>query len=351
MAFDRPPLAKLISQAQADVQSRLPGSDPLLRHSVLGALATTLAGALHGLYGYQGYIAQQVTPATATDCLETLASVWGITRQQPAASSGNADLTGNAGAIVPQGLRLQSSNGVQYQTTESGTFDSHGDITIAVAALDPGTEGNAGAGASLILISPQDGIDTKGYVSIGGLAGGSDLETDERLRQRLLQRIQAPPHGGNRADYETWALDVTGVSDVWIVPLYSGDGTVRVWIAEQDYDGNATASDELVAQVQGAVDAVKPVTAHVTVAAATRQTVDINLTVVPQTAAVQDAVVAELQQLFARDAVPEGVILISRINEAISIAMGESDHTLTSPSDNVQADTGAILTLGTVTFS
>lgn len=351
MAYDRPPLAKLISQAQADVQSRLPGSDPLLRHSVLGAIATTQAGGLHGLYGYQAHIAQQITPATATDYLETLASVWDIARQQPSPASGQADLSGNTGAAVSVGLRLQSSNGAQYETISSGTVDSGGQVSVSVRALDAGVEGNAAAGASLTFISPQADVDTKGYVGIGGLAGGSDLETDERLRQRLLQRIQAPPHGGNKADYEAWALDVTGVSDVWVVPLYGGDGTVRIWIGERDYSGPSLASDELVAQVQAAIDSVKPVTAHVTVAAPTLQPVDIALTLVPETAGVQDAVAAELAQLFARDAAPEGLILISRINESVSIALGESDHTLVSPAGNVQADVGAILTLGEVTFA
>jgi len=47
----------------------------------------------------------------------------------------------------------------------------------------------------------------------------------------------------------------------------------------------------------------------------------------------------------------DGKIKISQINEAISIAAGEEDHVLTTPTGDVQPSQGGLVTLGTPVFS
>ena len=80
MPYDRPTLAELDAQSRADVVSRLPGTDPLLRRSYIGALIRSMAGGLHELYGFQEWIADQAFPDTA-EAAELLrwAAIWGLT--------------------------------------------------------------------------------------------------------------------------------------------------------------------------------------------------------------------------------------------------------------------------------
>ena len=59
------------------------------------------------------------------------------------------------------------------------------------------------------------------------LTGGTDTETDEQLRARILHRIQNPPMGGAAADYVAWALAVPGVTRAWAAPE-QGVGTITV---------------------------------------------------------------------------------------------------------------------------
>jgi len=66
---------------------------------------------------------------------------------------------------------------------------------------------------------------------------------------------------------------------------------------------------------------------------------------------VQAAVEASLRDLIAREAEPGGTLLISRIREAISIAAGESDHVLTSPTTNQTAAAGEIFTMGAIAWA
>jgi uncharacterized phage protein gp47/JayE len=74
-------------------------------------------------------------------------------------------------------------------------------------------------------------------------------------------------------------------------------------------------------------------------------------TLEPDTAKVRYAVLAELAALFIREAVPGRHILISHIREAISVAAGEWDHVLVSPTENLQARPQELLVLGGVEFS
>jgi uncharacterized phage protein gp47/JayE len=62
-------------------------------------------------------------------------------------------------------------------------------------------------------------------------------------------------------------------------------------------------------------------------------------------------VTAELKDLFIRDGSPGGTILISRVREAISIAAGESDHVLISPTVNIVSPAGQLPVVGTITWS
>jgi uncharacterized phage protein gp47/JayE len=79
--------------------------------------------------------------------------------------------------------------------------------------------------------------------------------------------------------------------------------------------------------------------------------VDYTIALTPNTQAVKDAVTAELADLHRREAAPGTIFLLSHIKEAISIAAGETNHVLTVPSADITPATGAIPTLGTITWA
>lgn len=92
-------------------------------------------------------------------------------------------------------------------------------------------------------------------------------------------------------------------------------------------------------------------TADVTVFAPVAVDLDLNITVSPNTAAVKAAVEAELKALLRREAVPGGTLYLSKIREAISIAAGENNNVLNSPTANVTTSTGELLVLGDITWA
>jgi uncharacterized phage protein gp47/JayE len=93
------------------------------------------------------------------------------------------------------------------------------------------------------------------------------------------------------------------------------------------------------------------VTAEVFIVAPVADPLDMNIKLSPSTTTVQNAVRAELADLIDRDSAPAGAILISRLREAVSLAAGENNNQIVSPTADVAHATGHMATLGALTFS
>lgn len=355
MPFARPTLTELIDRVATDIASRLPGmSYSLLRRSLAGALARAEAGAVHSLYGYLDFIARQAIPDTAEDeYLLRWVAIWLPEGRKPAtfASGTNAiQVTGTAGKIVVDGTLFVRADGLQYKSVGDVTLSGATGL-VSVVSLTASSASNTGAGAAMTLFQPVDGISSSAIVVAPGITGGNDQETLPALKARLIRRIQQPPQGGSAADYETWALEVPGVTRAWVKPLYMGAGTVTVFIANDNAVTAPIPDAGTVAAALAYIRSKAPVTAIVDVLAPTALTVNISAKLSPNSTATRNAAAAELADLFQRDAEPGGTIPISKIREAISVANGVADSQVTVPSADVVATAGAIPVLGTITWS
>lgn len=54
------------------------------------------------------------------------------------------------------------------------------------------------------------------------LSAGTEEESDNALRARLLNVIQKPSTSGNRYDYYNWAMECEGVGAAKVFPLANG---------------------------------------------------------------------------------------------------------------------------------
>jgi uncharacterized phage protein gp47/JayE len=349
MPFARPSLPQLVDRAAADIEARLPGAGARLRRTVLGVLARTHAGAVHGLYGHLDWVSRQVIYDTAeAEIMERWASIWGVARLAAAPAAGNVTFTGSDGSVIPAGTLLARADGVEFDT-DAEVIIAAGTATTAVTAVIAGAAGDTLAGSTLGLVAPVAGVNSQATVAAGGLAQGTDAETDDGLRARLIDRIQQPPHGGASFDYVKWAKEVAGVTRAWVYAAELGLGTVTVRFVRDD-DASIIPDAGEVAAVQAYIDALRPVTAQVTVVAPVAVPLDFTIELLPSTQAIKDAVTAELQDLLRREAQPGGTLLLSHIREAVSIAAGETDHVLTVPAANVVSATGNISTFGVITW-
>lgn len=348
MPFTRPDLQTLITRAQADIQSRLPGTQPALRRSLTGIIARMEAGTAHGLYGYLDWLALQLMPDTAdTEHLDRWASIWGQYRKAAGYAEGALTVSGTTGTAIPEGTLFQRADGTQYMTTGEALVGSGGSAAVPVRAMDSGTDGNAPEGTVLSLMSPMTGINTDA-IAEQGLAGGTAEETDAALRQRLLLFIQRTPMGGTLKDYETWALEVPGVTRAFVTAGEMGRGTVTVRFMMDDTYPNGIPQEGDRQAVEEYIETKRPVTADLYVVLPVADPLNLKLSVTPDTASVRNAVTAQVTAAIKRDAVPGGAILLSRLHEAISIAEGEEDHVIHAPTANVTPETGHIVVPGEI---
>lgn len=350
MPFNRPSLATVIDRIASDIASRLPGTGARLRRAMTTILGRAQAGAVHGLYGHQEWIARQILPDTCDeDVLARHAAIWKVPRKAASAATGPVVVTGAAGT-VPAGTALLRGDGVEYITAADATLVA-GTATATVTATTAGAIGDAVANTQLSFVAPIAGINATATVDVAGIGAGADVEDVEAWRARVLARIQQPPKGGTSSDYVEWALEVAGVTRAWVYPNELGLGKVTVRVVTDGAPGGLIPDAPTIAAVQAHIDGERPVTADAIVVAPTDSPLNFTIALTPDTVAIRTAVQAELADLVAREAEPGGTILLSHINEAISIAAGETDHVMTVPAANVVEATGAITTMGVITWA
>ena len=349
MAFSRPTLKELIDRVKTDITSRL-GSGSPLRRSFVNAVSYAVAGCAHLLYGFINWVYKQRFPHLADEenMLEQ-ATFYGIERKQPSFAERDVKFTGTNGAVVPMNTILNRSDGIQFRLLADVTI-SEGIGSGRVIALVIGQEGNTPTGAKLSLLSPISGVNGQAEVLGTNVLNGEDLESPESVLARLLDKVRMPPHGGSENDYKQWALEVAGVTRAFVYPARMGLGTVGVSFL-MDNEEDIIPTSGKVEEVQAYLNERRPVTSEVWVFAPESQTVDFIINLSPNTVAVQQEVENEIRDMFKRIAAPDKVMPISKILESISIAAGEDDHELQSPTGNITPATGKILIPGTFTFN
>lgn len=373
MPFERNTLSELRTQVAADIASALPGTDPLLRYSNLWILGQVLAGMSHLHYGYLDWIAKQAVPYTATDeYLESWAALVGVTRKAASSASGSVTFSGTNGAVIPAGTQLVRSDGTQFTTVGSVNISSGTAIVTATANSDPsgltGVFGNTAIGSTLTLGSPIIGVQSSGTVTTA-FTGGSDLETDDDMRSRMLSAFQNPSQGGSASDYVNWALQVPGVTRAWCVPNGMGSGTVQVYVmldqseaayggfpqgtngvATLETRGAAATGDQLA--VANYIYPLRPVTALVYAVAPTANTVNFTISGLSSASSTVKANVnAAIDSVFLQYGTLAGVVALSYIESAIAAVAGTAGFVITSPSTNISSGSGQIPVRGTTTWT
>lgn len=343
MPFETPTLPALIGRAQSD----LAGSSSLLR-SDSEVLSRVLGAASFARYGHQTYIADQILPDTADeDTLRRMARArLKRDRLEAVAATGPAAFTGAVSALLDAGTLLQRDDGARFRVKATVKLTAAQGVAT-LEALDAGVLGNSEAGTALRLVSPVLGLNDVFTVAAPGLLGGTEQESIETLRGRVIRSYRVVPHGGAQSDYVTWALEVAGVTRAWVVRHWLGPGTVGVFIV-RDGDIDIIPTPEACAAVAAYIEQERPVTAEVYVLPPVEKPVQYQLKVTPDSSAVRRAVEAALIDLHNRESELGEGLLGTHISEAISGASGERDHQILSPAGDVPAVANELLTYGGV---
>ncbi len=354
------PIKKSFEEAYAEIHEDLKQSLDITkpkRFSVASILARALAPQVSLIYLFIDALARAILPDAAVGVfLERWCAIYGIFRKPASRAQGKVVFSGVDGSIIPIGQRLQDISGLEFETQELVQIVD-GTAIVSVISVGQGRDFNIPSSSELTLISPVAGVTSLAIVDQNGFSGGSDIESDSSLRERLLFRLRNPPQGGAAHDYISWALEIPGITRAWVYKQYQGPGTVGVTFV-LDAESNIIPSENSkpFLDLKANLEQKAPLTADVILFPPIAKVINPRVKLIPDNDAVRREVKEELSDLFYREAEAgeaykaDGTILVSKIREAISTAEGEQDHVLESPTSNITVGRGEIAILGDITW-
>lgn len=284
--------------------------------------------------------------------LDLRAAEYGIIRKDGTKATATLTATGTDGAIIPAGTRIITSDGLIFITDNAAEITS-GVAVITATADKSGAAYNVAAGEIVQLFKNIAGVTS--ITNASAAVGGSDDETDDALRQRILLRLQMPATSGNAYHYQLWALEVDGVGAAKVMPLWNGAGTVKVILASPDM---GAVSSDIVSAAAAYIETQRPIGASVTVVSASAKTITVSATVSIASNTTAEQVKAKfseaLKEYFAGVAFDASSVSYNKIAYLLMSVPGVNDYSnlmVNNGTDAVALQSNEVPALGMVTIS
>ena len=363
-----PTLRAIISRVREDIAGDMGEDDARIKGTFARAAGNALAGAVKGIYGFATAVANELHPATMVDFgIPLWGASLGLTRIPARQSLLFATLTfTGTGGTLAAGEVLTSATGVEFIASADTTRATPGTETIEVYASSAGASGSLEVGASLTLSIPHTGMNNTLTVS-AVTATGADEETLAAWKVRILERLASPPQGGSATDYVAWAKAASSnITAAWCMSNTPWLGNVTVYFTVAPTAGDPashipTGGD--ISTVQAAIALKQP--AHsvglVTAAAPSAYDLNLNLALLPDTAATQAAVLTAIDAYCQSGGItPGGIIDPEEIRAMIRSELHALDTSYTFTLIDIDGDapppvitlmTGTLPVRNTTTFS
>jgi len=357
MPWSTPTLKDVRKLTRDYVLSQL-GARTLIPNSALRIMSDAKAGLAHLVLLYIDWLAKQLVPDTAEqEWLDRHGNIWlrnadgSKGRKAATFAAGSLTFTGASGTVIPAFSVLRGSNSIDYQTTEDGEIGGDGTGSAAAEALTAGIASNLTEGDVLSFIEIIAGVD--GQATVVEMDGGVDEENDDQLRERVLERIQKPPMGGDVDDYVAWAKGVAGVTRAWASDDM-GPGTVIVWFMMDDLraDNRGIPTADDVANVQAYLDTMRPVAVKdLFVEAPVPLFYDLTIAnLATDTPTVRGKIEDAIKTMELKRSRPGQTMYRSWVDEAIAGAVGEDHHELTFTT-TAMPEAGNMPFVGTILYA
>jgi len=172
---------------------------------------------------------------------------------------------------------------------------------LSVVSSESGQDQNLSPNTRVSFATPIAGVDSTAFVDQDAVAGGTDIESDDELRSRMLERIQNPVAMFNTSAIVAQAKTVSGVTQVFVHEMTPEVGQVTIYFIRGN-DASPIPDGSEVTTVKNKILEIKP--AHtdeddVIVLAPTAVNVTFSFSALsPNTATMQAAIEANLRAYF-----------------------------------------------------
>ena len=306
-----------------------------------------------GLQYHSTLLAAGVPSPESGPYLDRFGGMFGISRTPAATAHTVLTFTGDDGVTIPAGTVVQSTGGLSFITQWEAVI-TDGTASVSALAAEAGSAYNVAPNTVTRLAISMGGIN--GVTNEQSGEGGADAESDASYYERIHTFLSEPVASGNVNHYKQWARSVSGVGNAAVLPLWNGNGTVKVIVASED---NAPVDETIVTAAAQYIESVRPIGADVTVVSATALTINIAATctleggVLP--ASVQEELEGRVAEIFlAMEMGSQEPVRYNRIMVALLSCQGVVDCTaltLNGNSTNIAVTAEQVPALGSVTIT
>lgn len=244
---------------------------------------------------------------------------------------------------------VKSGENLVLRAEEAGSLDDRvnvGDIVVPVNTI-------VGLSSAIVGNVVTDGVDE---------------ESDDNLRQRLVEKITTPSQNGNKRQFKTWCEAISGVGHARILPLENGPNTVvAVLIGADGRGAEQSTVDEVQKQIdpldkQGLGEGLANIGCVFTAKAATEKSIAVNVSValakeksmqVAKTE-IEEKLIAYFKDLALDNKSDTAIVRLTSIGNILlncDSIIDYSNLTLDGGSSNVTISVNSIPILGTLTVS
>lgn len=339
-----PTFQELYDAARAEIQLRRPDLTDFNEGSNLDAItgaAAVLADETSRV-AVALFAAQFFDTAVGADLDALVQDRFGgaLARKPATAAIGTVTWTRDAAGayVIPAGTRMRATIGsvtITVQTTAAVTLlSTDTSVDLPVQATVTGRASNAAAGTLEEVVDVQIADPGATATNAQPLAGGSDAETDESLRDRV-RRQYSTLRRGTVASLEAGALSVPGVA---VVTVDESDVESSGWVYLYVGDPDARSNDTLAALVATEIVNWRAAGVLVEVTGAERQEKSMALSIAVERGADQLTIAAAIRAAIVAygDTLGPGErVRYSRLEQACHQA---SELVVAAQVDNLQGD-------------
>ena len=309
------------------------------------------AAQVYALYVQAEWVARQAFPQTAEgEYLDLHAQLRSLERK--AATHAVGTLRFIAGEIsendraIPLGTVCMTAGLVRFETTQAAVLSAGSlQVDVPAQAVQAGSAGNVSADAVVSMAVAPVGIQSCGNPS--PFLGGSDGESDQELRVRVMDTFQRLPNGANAAFYEQGALSFDQVAAASVLPRSRGVGTVDVVVAT----GSGQPDEDLLEELEAYFQTRREIAVDVKVLAPEEVSLSVSARVKAKdgwdSTQVCTGVKNTLQAWFSGERLGQD-ILLAQLGNLIYGCEGVANYQIVSPAADVSIDADQLPVLSSI---
>ena len=309
------------------------------------------AAQVYALYVQAEWVARQAFPQTAEgEYLDLHAQLRSLERK--AATHAVGTLRFIAGEIsendraIPLGTVCMTAGLVRFETTQAAVLSAGSlQVDVPAQAVQAGSAGNVSADAVVSMAVAPVGIQSCGNPS--PFLGGSDGESDQELRARVMDTFQRLPNGANAAFYEQGALSFDQVAAASVLPRSRGVGTVDVVVAT----GSGQPDEDLLEELEAYFQTRREIAVDVKVLAPEEVSLSVSARVKAKdgwdSTQVCTGVKNTLQTWFSGERLGQD-ILLAQLGNLIYGCEGVANYQIVSPAADVSIDADQLPVLSSI---